>query len=223
MPSQRILYGVLNLLGLSALLLIPLDKLFRKVPAWAGLGGRLLLFALTKNVSRGSLGFEGWCSANCPAGCTSRTFLPWRGSPPPLFGARITFPCCPGSSCSAPGTSSGAPLPKRAGQGTAGARRAPPELSGPPQPHYLPGPPAGADGGSFWRWASWRVSLSPLHKNGHPLAGCPLSFPVAAFGAAGQRTVSRLMAQRIPLMEAMPMLLSMPTPKNVSSPRRSWI
>ncbi|MFR8127001.1 MAG: heparan-alpha-glucosaminide N-acetyltransferase [Acutalibacter sp.] len=59
MPSQRILYGVLNLLGLSALLLIPLDKVFRKIPAWAGLGGALLLFALTKNVSRGSLGFEG--------------------------------------------------------------------------------------------------------------------------------------------------------------------
>ena len=45
MPSQRILYGVLNLLGLSALLLIPLDKVFRKIPAWAGLGGALLLFA----------------------------------------------------------------------------------------------------------------------------------------------------------------------------------
>lgn len=40
MPSQRILYGVLNLLGLSALLLIPLDKVFRKIPAWRGSEGR---------------------------------------------------------------------------------------------------------------------------------------------------------------------------------------
>ena len=66
MPSQRILYGVLNLLGLSALLLIPLDKVFRKIPAWAGLGGALLLFALTKNVSRGSLGFEGLVLCRLP-------------------------------------------------------------------------------------------------------------------------------------------------------------
>ena len=102
MPSQRILYGVLNLLGLSALLLIPLDKLFRKVPAWAGLGGALLLFALTKNVSRGSLGFEGL--ALCP--------LP---ESPPAFGARTTSPCCPGSSCSAPATSCGGSSPKASG------------------------------------------------------------------------------------------------------------
>ena len=95
MPSQRILYGVLNLLGLSALLLIPLDKVFRKIPAWAGLGGALLLFALTKNVSGAAWALRAWCCAGCPAGCTPRTFWRWWGSPPPAFGARTTSPCCP--------------------------------------------------------------------------------------------------------------------------------
>ena len=116
MPSQRILYGVLNLLGLSALLLIPLDKLFRKIPAWAGLGGALLLFALTKNVSRGSLGFEGLVLCPLPEWLYVTDLLAVAGFPSPrLFGARITFPCCPGSSCSAPGTSCGGSSPKASG------------------------------------------------------------------------------------------------------------
>ena len=108
MPSQRILYGVLNLLGLSALLLIPLDKVFRKIPAWAGLGGALLLFALTKNVSRGSLGFEGLVLCRLPHWLYATDLWRWWGSPPPAFGARTTSPCCPGFSCSARGTFCGA-------------------------------------------------------------------------------------------------------------------
>lgn len=59
MPSQRILYGVLNLLGLSALLMIPLDKLFRKIPPVWGLLGAAVLFFLTRGVPQGYLGFEG--------------------------------------------------------------------------------------------------------------------------------------------------------------------
>ena len=95
MPSQRILYGVLNLLGLSALLLIPLDKLFRKVPAWTGLGGALLLFALTKNVSRGSLGFEGLVLCRLPRWLYATDLLAVVGFPSPSFWSTDYFPLLP--------------------------------------------------------------------------------------------------------------------------------
>ena len=95
MPSQRILYGVLNLLGLSALLLIPLDKLFRKIPAWAGLGGALLLFALTKNVSRGSLGFEGLVLCQLPRWLYATDLLAVVGFPSPSFWSTDYFPLLP--------------------------------------------------------------------------------------------------------------------------------
>ena len=95
MPSQRILYGVLNLLGLSALLLIPLDKVFRKIPAWAGLGGALLLFVLTKNVSRGSLGFEGLVLCQLPRWLYATDLLAVVGFPSPSFWSTDYFPLLP--------------------------------------------------------------------------------------------------------------------------------
>ena len=95
MPSQRILYVVLNLLGLSALLLIPLDKVFRKIPAWAGLGGALLLFALTKNVSRGSLGFEGLVLCRLPRWLYATDLLAVVGFPSPSFWSTDYFPLLP--------------------------------------------------------------------------------------------------------------------------------
>ena len=95
MPSQRILYGVLNLLGLSALLLIPLDKVFRKIPAWAGLVGALLLFALTKNVARGSLGFEGLVLCQLPRWLYATDILAVVGFPSPSFWSTDYFPLLP--------------------------------------------------------------------------------------------------------------------------------
>ena len=95
MPSQRILYGVLNLLGLSALLLIPLDKVFRKIPAWAGLLGALLLFALTKNVARGSLGFEGLVLCRLPRWLYATDLLAVVGFPSPNFWSTDYFPLLP--------------------------------------------------------------------------------------------------------------------------------
>ena len=95
MPSQRILYGVLNLLGLSALLLIPLDKVFRKIPAWAGLVGALLLFALSKNVARGSLGFEGLVLCRLPRWLYATDLLAVVGFPSPSFWSTDYFPLLP--------------------------------------------------------------------------------------------------------------------------------
>lgn len=95
MPSQRILYGVLNLLGLSALLMIPLDKVFRRLPAWAGLLEALAVFFLTRNVSRGSLGFEGLVLCPLPAWLYATDVTAVLGFPSPTFWSTDYFPLLP--------------------------------------------------------------------------------------------------------------------------------
>ena len=95
MPSQLILYGVLNLLGISALLLIPLDKVFRKLPPWAGLAGALALFVITRNIPRGSLGFEGWVFCQLPPALYQWDFPAVIGFHSPQFYSADYFPMIP--------------------------------------------------------------------------------------------------------------------------------
>ena len=95
MPSQRILYGVLNLLGLCALLMIPLHKAFQKLPPWAGFFGALLLFFVTRNISRGSLGFEGLVLCQLPAWLYQTDVTAVLGFPSPSFWSTDYFPLLP--------------------------------------------------------------------------------------------------------------------------------
>jgi len=60
MPQNRVVFGVLTCIGSCMLLLIPMDKFLRKVPATVGLLVSALLFVLTRNVNKGALGFEQW-------------------------------------------------------------------------------------------------------------------------------------------------------------------
>ena len=95
MSSQRILYGVLNLLGLCALLMIPLHKAFQKLPPWAGFFGALLLFFVTRNISRGSLGFEGLVLCQLPAWLYQTDVTAVLGFPSPSFWSTDYFPLLP--------------------------------------------------------------------------------------------------------------------------------
>ena len=56
-PGAEIRFGVLCLLGSAMLFMIPLQKLLRRVNEWAGLAVSFLLFAFTKNIDLGYLGF----------------------------------------------------------------------------------------------------------------------------------------------------------------------
>ena len=60
MPENRVVFGVLTLIGSCMILLCPLHKLFCKLPAAFGFFCSLLLFVLLRNVNGGFLGFEGW-------------------------------------------------------------------------------------------------------------------------------------------------------------------
>lgn len=57
-PSQRVVFGVLTLLGSCMLLMIPLEKVLRKIPAVVGLVAAVILFVVTRKVNDGYLGFE---------------------------------------------------------------------------------------------------------------------------------------------------------------------
>ncbi|MCQ2498078.1 MAG: DUF1624 domain-containing protein [Lachnospiraceae bacterium] len=59
--DQRIIFGVLWLIGVSILLMIPIDRIFSKSRKQAGIFivVSFLLFLLTRDINHGYLGFEG--------------------------------------------------------------------------------------------------------------------------------------------------------------------
>ncbi|MGN1031116.1 MAG: heparan-alpha-glucosaminide N-acetyltransferase domain-containing protein [Butyricicoccaceae bacterium] len=59
MPEAHVVFGALTLLGSCMLLMVPLEKLLRRVKPKNGLPVCALLFALTRNINSGWLGFEG--------------------------------------------------------------------------------------------------------------------------------------------------------------------
>lgn len=58
MPAERIVFGVLTLIGSSMLIMIPLEKILKKIKGEIGGIISLLLFLLFRNINRGYLGFE---------------------------------------------------------------------------------------------------------------------------------------------------------------------
>lgn len=66
MPNDRIVFGVLTFLGSAMLLMIPCEKILRKVPPVAGLICSMVLFLLLLNLKTGSIGIGGWKLATVP-------------------------------------------------------------------------------------------------------------------------------------------------------------
>ncbi len=56
MPEQTVWFGILSFLGCACLILIPLSKLFSKIPAVPGLLSFYVLFLLTKHMPAGYVG-----------------------------------------------------------------------------------------------------------------------------------------------------------------------
>ena len=59
MPEERIIFGILTLLGSAMLLTGLLEKLLQRIPPAAGLAASVLLFAITRSISERHLGFGG--------------------------------------------------------------------------------------------------------------------------------------------------------------------
>ena len=83
--DSRVIFGVLNLIGASALLLIPLKRYFDKIPAILGLGLTFLMFAFTYEINNRYLGFFGMKCIELPWDLYRNLFTAFIGFPDPWF------------------------------------------------------------------------------------------------------------------------------------------
>ena len=95
MPHGAITFGILTFTGSAVLLLIPLDKLLNKIPAWLGAAGAGLLFVLLRNCSDGTLGFEGLVICRLPAELYRNLVTTYMGFPMAGFTSGDYFPLLP--------------------------------------------------------------------------------------------------------------------------------
>ena len=95
MPRNRIVFGVLTCIGSCMLLLIPLEKWAKKVPAVAGMAGSFLLFAVLRNCADGNLGFESLVICRLPDELYRNYLTAYLGFPQPGFFSTDYFPLIP--------------------------------------------------------------------------------------------------------------------------------
>lgn len=85
LPQERVVFGVLTLIGSCMLLWILLETLLLRIPAQAGLIGSFFLFLITRNVNRGWLGFESWNLLPLPQDWYANLFTTFLGFPERTF------------------------------------------------------------------------------------------------------------------------------------------
>lgn len=95
MPEDRVVFGVLTLIGSSMICMVWVDKLCQKIPPFAGLAGAGLLFVITRNVNSGYLGFEGWNFFRLPRGLYQGYFMTFLGFTEPVFFSTDYFSMIP--------------------------------------------------------------------------------------------------------------------------------
>ena len=95
MPDQRILFGVLNLLGLSMLAMAALAKPFSRVNPYLGAVLSFCLFGLFKTVQSGALVVFGQTIAVMPAALYANDITALFGFPGPDFYSTDYFPLLP--------------------------------------------------------------------------------------------------------------------------------
>lgn len=94
MPSERILFGVLHLIGAAVLLTAALRRVLKRVPALPGAVGSFALFLLLRGVPRGVVGIGAFCTA-LPRRLYRSSLLAPLGFPGPGFYSADYFPILP--------------------------------------------------------------------------------------------------------------------------------
>ena len=95
MPQDRIIFGVLTLIGSCMLLMIPLDVLLRKVNPYAGAACSLMLFILTKGIGSGTVSLFGLELIKLPQTMYSGYISSYFGFPSHDFFSTDYFPLLP--------------------------------------------------------------------------------------------------------------------------------
>ena len=104
MPEDRVVFGVLTLLGAAMLITGLLQPLLQKIPAWAGLVVSLLLFAATYHTQDGFWQLGPW-QILLPGAWYANLFTAFFGFFPRGFFSTDYFPLLPRLFCSGQGTS----------------------------------------------------------------------------------------------------------------------
>lgn len=81
MPQNRVVFGVLTLIGSAMLLMIPFEKIGKHIAAEIGAGGSFALFLLFRNINEGYLGFEHVNLVKLPEGWYRNLLTTYLGMP----------------------------------------------------------------------------------------------------------------------------------------------
>lgn len=95
MPENRVLFGVLTLTGSCMLLMIPLHRFLGRISPEIGFAVSFFLFALTRNVYEGYLGFEALRIMRLPKELYRGTLSAYLGFPPRTFFSTDYFSLIP--------------------------------------------------------------------------------------------------------------------------------
>lgn len=95
MPTAVVWFGVLTLLGSCMMLVGLTGRWLRRVPPWAGLAASAVLFALTREINGGMLGFGRWVLAVLPQELYRNYFTAYLGFPPSGFFSTDYFSLLP--------------------------------------------------------------------------------------------------------------------------------
>lgn len=95
MPEQKILFGVLTMIGSCMLFMILLDKVLKNVSPIIGISCSALLFVTFRNINKGYLGFEGWNIIKVPRSLYSGSFMTYLGFTEPNFHSSDYFSLFP--------------------------------------------------------------------------------------------------------------------------------
>ena len=95
MPESRILFGILTCIGSCVLLMQPLEKWLKRIPAILGAALSFGIFAALRNVPLGSLGFEKLVICPLPECLYANYLTAFLGFPPAQFFSTDYFPLIP--------------------------------------------------------------------------------------------------------------------------------
>lgn len=92
--SSIITFGILSFIGSAMLIMLPLAKILRLIPPFAGFIVSLGMFFACKNITHGSIGIGAWQIA-LPQEMYANYFTAWLGLPPSGFHSADYFPILP--------------------------------------------------------------------------------------------------------------------------------
>ena len=95
LPSQKIIFGILTMLGSCMLLMIPLEKLLLKIHSSTGIFLSLLLFLLSINAKKGYISFFQVRIFDLPDFLYNNFLTEYFGFPNPEFHSTDYFPLIP--------------------------------------------------------------------------------------------------------------------------------